>query len=238
MRDTIRKTLSAGKPFRIAFVGDSLTSTEWVHPNWREIVEYVLKEDLQTEFLDWKIPSWQIRTVNCGYDGATTRDILHKLQSEILLHQPSLIMLMIGGNDKYTLPRDVSKHHLEQIIATCTADGVRVALATDPRLAHKDFDGKDADLREMIRGMSSKVDVFTDLHELMRDDPLSDYFTFISEGGNELAGIAPGARDELHPNVWGNAAMAKYFLQSVFGISFDPKKYLDDVSRGVMFPGF
>ena len=65
----IKDYLNENDKFRIVFVGDSITSIEWVHPNWREIVEYVIKEELEKVISDWRIPSWQIRGINCGFDG-------------------------------------------------------------------------------------------------------------------------------------------------------------------------
>lgn len=62
-------------------------------------MEYVLKEEL-TKFLagDWKISEWGIRTFNFAYDGATTRDILNKLE-DIELVEPNLAISLMGGND-------------------------------------------------------------------------------------------------------------------------------------------
>jgi hypothetical protein len=54
----IKDYLNKNDKFRIVFVGDSITSTEWVHPNWREIIEYVIKEELEKIISDWRIPSW------------------------------------------------------------------------------------------------------------------------------------------------------------------------------------
>ena len=69
--------------YKIVFLGDSITSAEWVHPNWREIVEYVLREELSAKFEDWKLPSWGVRCVNSGFDGSTTRDWLNLLDSSV-----------------------------------------------------------------------------------------------------------------------------------------------------------
>ena len=63
MLKLIKSHLNKDKTFRIVFMGDSITSTEWVHPNWREIIEYVLKMELEKQMKDWKIPSWGIRCI-------------------------------------------------------------------------------------------------------------------------------------------------------------------------------
>ena len=95
----LTKTLQEKGRFWIVFTGDSITSCEWVHPNWREIVEYVLKEEATEELKeDWRVPSWGIRTFNFAYDGATTKDILNKVD-DINLVKPDLIISLMGGND-------------------------------------------------------------------------------------------------------------------------------------------
>lgn len=238
MFERIKSTLQDSTVFRIVFVGDSLTSTEWVHPNWREIVEYVLKEEFSDMLGDWKLPSWNIRTINSGMDGATTRDVLARLDQYVSRYEPQLVMLMIGGNDKYDLDRTETKRNLEEIITKLKEQKIQIALSTDPALVNKEHDHKDEDLREIVRSFKDEVDIFTDLHSEMKGMPLESFFTFISKEGNDKAGIKPGEIDYLHPNVRGNAYLAQLFLKHTFGIKFDPEKYLQDVSDGVMSPDF
>lgn len=57
----IQKQIDKNGKYWITFVGDSTTSCEWVHPNWREIVQYVLNEKLGGD--------WRFRGFNFGYDG-------------------------------------------------------------------------------------------------------------------------------------------------------------------------
>ncbi|NMB56729.1 hypothetical protein GYA19_02210 [Candidatus Beckwithbacteria bacterium] len=40
----IKQTLLKTSKYWIVFTGDSITSCEWVHPNWRDIVIYVLQD--------------------------------------------------------------------------------------------------------------------------------------------------------------------------------------------------
>jgi len=238
MFDRIKSTLQKNEIFRIVFVGDSLTSAEWVHPNWREIVEYALKETFTDVMSDWKASSWNIRTINSGMDGATTRDIRERLEHYVFQYNPQLVMLMIGGNDKYFLKRTETKDNLKSIIDSIASRNTAVTLSTDPALENKEHDQKDEDLREIVRSLKDEVDVFIDLHSEMKNLPLGQFYTFVCQTGNEDAGIKPGGKDFLHPNTKGNAYMAQVFLKSVFGIAFDPEKYLQEVSEGVMFPDF
>ena len=69
----IARIVKKENKFWVVFTGDSITSCEWVHPNWREIVEYVLKEETTKQLKgDWKNSEWGIRGFNFAYDGATT----------------------------------------------------------------------------------------------------------------------------------------------------------------------
>ena len=95
----VRKDLKDNGKFWMVFTGDSITSCEWVHPNWRDIVLYVLQNEL-TDLLngDWKLAEWGIRGFNFAYDGATTKDILDKVE-DINLVKPDLVISLMGGND-------------------------------------------------------------------------------------------------------------------------------------------
>ena len=119
----ISQKIKSDQKYWITFVGDSITSCEWVNPNWREIVEYVLKQEV-TKFFgnDWKTSSWGIRCFNFGYDGSTTRDILEKIDT-IKLTKPDLIITVMGGNDRLT-HISVSEHaeNIQKIIHKLKTD--------------------------------------------------------------------------------------------------------------------
>jgi lysophospholipase L1-like esterase len=97
----IKKHISSDKTYRIAFFGDSITSTEWIHPNWREIFEYVLKKELKKITKNWKLPPWNIRCFNCGFDGATTKDALDLLDEHVFKLKPHLVICILGINDMF-----------------------------------------------------------------------------------------------------------------------------------------
>src|SRR3989339_1765795 len=90
----IEKKLKPGGWYRIVFLGDSITSTEWVHPNWREIIEYVLKNVLGEIMGEWQTPSWKIRCYNAGFDGGFTGDMIKYADEEIAPLRPDLVVFM------------------------------------------------------------------------------------------------------------------------------------------------
>ena len=230
----IKDKLEKDGSFRIAFVGDSLTSCEWVHPNWREIVEYVLKEELQRQFSDWKVPSWGIRGYNLGFDGSTTRDIKNKLKDIVEL-RPDLVLGLMGGNDP-VLGVEVKEtgKNLREIFETLEKSGAKIIWST----ALPDLRGEKIQKYDAYRKVTIKVGggwVF-DGFEKYRNYDLERFFTFKSEENPE-EGIKKGERDPCHPNQLGNAYVAKMFLEEM-GISFDAEKYTDENRQGEKFPGY
>lgn len=234
--DKIREALSKTGKYWIAFVGDSITSTEWVHPNWREIVEYVLKEELQKVAEDWRIPSWGIRCFNFGFDGSTTADILKKIE-EIKLVKPDMVIGLMGGNDPTLgISVDDSLKNIKQIVekletqvvwcnSTPAGGGDKKNIQYEPYAkAFMEMEGIDN---------LQKINMFTDYQKF----PTEKFFTFISEE-NVVEGIKAGEIDQQHPNQLGNAYIAKIILKEVWGVEFDPEKYMGEVNGGEKLPRY
>jgi hypothetical protein len=78
-----------------------------------------------------------------------------------------------------------------------------------------------------------KIDIFN----LYQKFPLERIFTFTSEG-NLIEGVKEGEIDLQHPNQLGNAYIAKVILKEIFGIEFDPEKYITDTNNGIKFPTY
>lgn len=239
--NTIVEKLNKNKTYKIAFLGDSITSTEWVHPNWREIVEYVVKDHLDGILDDWKLPSWGLRFFNFGFDGATTKDLMEKLNNEVVAVKPDLVILMATSNDIFfDISVEQHKANILQMLNQLKDLEIDVVYATDICSGNPDYDKK------YLPYLSAALEIFKEPPELCLNINMfqelgkfdyQKFFTFISDG-NENAGIKPGEIDFIHPNVLGNAYIAKILLNKVFEIEFDPELYLKDVSSGKMLPDF
>lgn len=240
--EDIKKSLQNTGKFWISFVGSSTTSCEWVHPNWREIVEYVLKQELIKQLGDneWKIPSWGIRCFNFGYDGATTKDIIKKLP-DILLVKPDLVLGMMGGNDPL-FNIDVENHveNVKYIINLVTKTGAKIVWATSQgagKGSHKIAQMKpyaQAVMQSIVNTDNIQtIDMYTDYLQF----PSEKIFTFLSEA-IPLENIKEGDPDLIHPNQLGNAYIAKVFLDKVFDIVFDPEKYIQTALAGEKYPQY
>jgi len=232
--DIIQQKLRDNKRYSIGFVGDSLTSCEWVHPNWREIVEYVLKEELQKKFEDWRIPYWGIRCFNFGYDGATTNDISDRID-DILFIKPDLVLGLMGGNDPVLglTPRE-TENNLDMIFRKLEENEVETVWST----SLPDLRGGKNISYEPYRQITLKVGGarVVDGFGWLKQYDLARFFTFLSEENVEEK-IQQGETDPIHPNQLGNAYVAKMFLEKL-GINFDPDKYLETTLKGDKYPKY
>jgi lysophospholipase L1-like esterase len=230
--DTIK---SKGK-FWIAFTGDSITSSEWVHPNWREIVEYVLKEELQKMFGDdWKIPSWGLRGFNFAFDGATTGDILEKID-DIKSVNPDLVIGLMGSNDRIRLPLEEHVENIKKIVENLDTQVVWCNSICFLKGSERNNEYKPFAEASMQIPNSEKLQLI-DMFNIYKSFPLERFFTFKSEE-NPVEGVTEGQVDDIHPNQLGNAYIAKVILKEVFGIEFDPEKYWKETLAGEKYPNY
>ena len=230
--DDIKNKLDSNGKYWIAFVGDSLTSCEWVHPNWREIVEYVLQNEMTKLSKDWKLSEWGIKGFNFGYDGATTKDILEKID-HVKTINPDLVIYMIGANDPI-LGVDL-ENHIKNINNFLTIFEGKVVLSTDIKPWNSTASERYLPYIEMDKKLFH--DKFVNLFDISDSFPKEKIFSFKSEENPE-EGIKEGDLDYWHPNQLGNAYIAKVILNEVFGISFDPDKYMKSTLDGLKYPEY
>lgn len=230
--DTIK---SEGK-YWIAFIGDSITSCEWVHPNWREIVQYVLSDGLQKMFGDdWKIPSWGLRCFNFAYDGSTTKDILDKI-GDIRSINPDLVISLMGSNDRKRLSVSEHTENIKKIVGSFNTkivwcNSIHFLTGSKRNGKYEPF------ARASMEIPTSENLQLVDMFKIYKNFPLEKFFTFKSEE-NTVEGIKEGEIDDTHPNQLGNAYIAKVILKTVFGIEFDPEKYWQETLAGEKYPKY
>jgi len=239
MNDVIMSLKNQGK-YWISFTGDSTTSCEWVHPNWRDIVIYVL-QDKATELLngDWKLAEWGIKGFNFAYDGATTKDISERLD-DILSVKPQMVISLMGGNDSVLgVSAEKSVEYISNISDVVLNSGAKLVWSnsTPAGKGSKKNDEYEPYAKAFMdmtakEGMQ-KIDMFSAYKQF----PIEKFFTFISEE-NPVEGIKAGEPDLQHPNQLGNAYIAKVILKEIFDIDFDPEKYIADTLAGEKLPKF
>jgi len=237
--ESLRTELVHGNAINIVFIGDSITSTEWVHPNWREIIEYVLKEDMTTKINDWKIPSWNLRCFNCGFDGSTTDDILRMMDSKIMSLKPNIAIYLENTNEiHYDATPEQHKKNVEAMIEKLSETCSYIIIANS-------ICGNDAEYNKTLSKYANIVREITFTDNIIFVDTFSEYSKYelnrlftVKSLGNEALGLRPGDIDFVHPNQLGNAYIAKIILEKAFGIEFNPEKYIEDTASGLMYPRY
>lgn len=237
--DEINEHLRGDGKYWIAFTGDSITSCDSVHPNWREILIYVLQSEM-TEYLkgEWKTPEWGIKGFNFAYDGATTKDIIEHVD-DILMVKPDLVIGLMGAND-YLFEINPEKHveNIQKIANKINQLKSKVVWSTSTPAGKGSKRNKEyepygqAFLKADLKNIS-KVDIYS----LFQQTPTEKFFTFISEE-IPIEGIKEGDSDLEHPNQLGNAYIAKYMLKEIFGIEFNPDKYIATTLSGEKYPDY
>jgi len=238
LKDIFNK-ISQKKIYRIVFLGDSITSTEWVHPNFREIIEYTLKDYIGKKTKDWKTPSWYIRAINSALDGGTTKDILESLNDYVFIYEPDLVILQGTRND-YTLGINIKNHvqNIHKIIKKIIDKKINIVFCGTTPSLNNDKNEEYILYIKKAPLISKKFNIqYIDLFHKLQEYDLTKFFTFISEG-NPDEGLKPGNLDTGHPNQLGNAYIAKILLKDIFDIKFDPELYIKDTCKGRMFPRY
>lgn len=225
---------------KIIFFGDSITSAEWIHPNWREIVEYILKEEYYDD--DSALNDtygWSLRCINSGFNAATTQHLLTKVESDVLSYKPDTVIVMATSNDVFAnITPAQHKQNIQVILDIISEKVPHVIYCTDICSSNPNYDEKykpflDAAMSIFPYKNILAINMF---EELLKFD-LSKMFTLKSIG-NTVAGIKPGEPDFIHPNILGNAYIAKIILKRVFDVEFNPEKYLYDLKNEIMFPEY
>jgi len=234
----LNKELVSKRDVNIIFIGDSITSTEWVHPNWREIVEYVIKEELTKKIKDWKIPSWGIRCFNYGFDGSTTEDILRMID-RISHVKPTITIYLENTNEiHYDFTPEQHKKNVEKLISALTKKDGYFVLCNSICGNNEEYNKKLSKYSQIVRKIKfdDKI-LFVDTFKEYSKYDLKKFFTFKSLGNDALK-MKPGSIDFVHPNSLGNAYIAKIILEEAFNIKFNPEKFIAGTLSGKMYPDY
>ena len=122
---TIVERVLNSKTYTIAFIGDSITSCEWIHPNWRDIVRYVLESEIDeylsakaasgelqikdsdiriyvqpgddpVEYL-WSLPSWNITALNLAKNGSSSSEWMENKDQWFAPYTRSIDLAIVMG---------------------------------------------------------------------------------------------------------------------------------------------
>lgn len=247
--NNLLEILKSGREYCFAFIGDSITSAEWVHPNWRGVFEYVLKFSF-TEFTgdNWWIPEWNLKFYNYALDGASTRDFLSQTDKMLSEVKVDCVIVMGTCND-VELGIDMSEH-----ISNLRRLFIKLSKSCDLFVYSPDIYSADADHnKSYVPYMKSALEIPL-VHKQININGFKifsqyDWKNFYTlekalselsvEEKNRLEKEGFRAIDNVHPNALGNVYVAKMFLEEIYGIKVNPEKYLNDLrSDKIKYPSF
>jgi acyl-CoA hydrolase len=132
---------------------------------------------------------WQV--INAGISGDTAQRAVNRIGPLLQRHQPSLVIVELGGNDFLrNQPESRVKEHLRAILRTCGEFGVTTALVSVPRLSL---------LRAGLGSLSDSA-IYAELAEEEAVLLIPDVFAEILSDTTLLA-------DRIHPNSSGYEAL-------------------------------
>ncbi len=236
---SFKDALTNNEKLKIVYLGDSITSCEWVHPNWPSIVRYVLEEEFTKDLGDWKGPSWGLRMFNAGLNGGTSEDMLDYLGEYVLSQKPAMLMYVISSNDRhYEFGNEQFANNLRILLDRTKEIPHRVVLSTissHEETKQGQMDGYYGELSEIFPQPGVQ---FVDLYSLSHNFPKDRIYTFKLSEGEEFGDRKAGDIDPFHPNRLGNAYIAHAVLKEVFGVDFDPEKFMRDTFDDLKYPQY
>lgn len=198
---------------KVAFLGDSITNYGWKHlTGYVRLVQKALE-----------LHGVPIEFVPAGISGHKSNQMLARLKSDVLDHDPDWLVLSCGVNDvwhgKNGVPLEDYKTNMTTIVETAQGEGVKVVLLTatmikeDPDSPeNKKLAAYNEFLRELAAGKGCVlVDLNADMQERVRNYR------------ETLAGAKPRnifTTDGVHPNGEGDMMIATGILRAL-GFSDD-----------------
>ena len=141
--------------------------------------------------------------INMGIPGDTTATALWRLDRDVLINKPDIVLITLGGNDlKNGVVRDVAFRNLKQIVQAIQKQGAQVIIGG------LRFPGRD---RGFGRG-------YEDLARQTGAMLIPDIFAGIVDNPNLMS-------DPIHPNNSGYRIMAQRFYEAI--VSSEQKKTPD-----------
>jgi lysophospholipase L1-like esterase len=191
---------------KLAFLGDSITAFGWGFPGG--YVKLVL-DGLATEGVT-------VTPIPAGVSGNTSKDMLARLDRDVLSKHPDWMTLSCGVNDVWHgdnggVNLETYEKNITAIIDQATAQGVKVVIMTSTPIVENDnpMNQKLAAYNDFLRQLASErklplADTSAAFHGVLQKLPTSPASRFLTVDG-------------VHMNPEGNVLMAKAVLGS-FGV--------------------
>ncbi len=194
---------------KVAFLGDSITANGAVPPGgYVRLVESGLAQQ-----------GVKIEAIPAGVSGNTSKDMLARLERDVLAKKPTLMTLSCGVNDVWHgltgVDLETYKENIRAIVDRAQAAGIRVVILTSTMISEDQGAANNQKLtayNDFLRTLAKEknlpladlnADEQTELKQLTAEKPVK---------GSTLT------MDGVHPNALGNEMMATGILKT-FGLS-------------------
>jgi lysophospholipase L1-like esterase len=191
---------------KIAFLGDSITAQGWGNPGG--YVNLVVK-GLAAEGVT-------VTPIPAGVSGHTSRDMIARLDRDVLSKSPDWMTLSCGVNDVWHggaggVPLDEYKTKITSIVDQAQAKGIKVMIMTSTCIYEDDnvSNQKLAAYNDFLRQLA------TEKHCLLADE--SALYANALKASPPPHGTKLVTADGVHPNPLGHMLMARGILQA-FGV--------------------
>jgi lysophospholipase L1-like esterase len=158
----------------------------------------------------------------------------------VLKYDPQIVLYQLGSNDNYFgITDEEYRDNLQNTISQILNVKKNLLLMSDLPSGYPEHNEKYKPRKKILEDLAEKNSLpYLDLYSYFEDLDITQFFSLIS-GGNEEAGIKRGEVDMIHPNIKGNAYIAKAILTTFFNIDFNVETYLEDLQdRTVFYPRF
>ena len=200
----------------VAF-GDSITQAKEVAPErkWPELLRAALQA---------RMPEREVRVVNAGVGGNTSREGLARMEKDVLSHRADWVLVEFGGNDATHLPErhvppdefSANLARMERLIMERTM--ARVMLVTFPPVVDAWHGSGKLEFHTSRGGLDAHVDRYRCLtreHAARRGLPLADIDAALRLR-MQRDGVARYIRsDGVHLTEEGNAAVAEEVMAAM-----------------------
>jgi lysophospholipase L1-like esterase len=167
--------------------------------------------------------------INAGHGGDNTRNLLKRLEVDVLSKQPSLVILLVGSNDalnsKNSVELDEYRRNLKSLISQIKSSSAKVLLVTQPpcyapyvikRHSAEFFNGKDPNQKlEAVRDAGEAVakdegvpvvELWSVFGEISKTDSADSLMRNVANSRSE---------DGVHPTPAGYQAMADQIAKGI-----------------------
>jgi acyl-CoA thioesterase-1 len=198
-----KELLAAGKPVTIVCFGDSITGV-YYHTGGRRAYPEMLETGLRTAY-----PNVQVKVINAGVSGHTTREALARIDRDVLKHKPQLVTVMFGMNDMVRVPLDEFKKNMVEIKERCQKAGAEVLFCTQNNVMETAGrpNKKLAEITQIICDLAKE-------HMLAVADCHRVYETAKTKNAADWRHLLS---DEIHPNMDGHKLMAETIAEAIVG---------------------